>query len=289
MKLHLLNRTSFENSSFTVTHNNFPYFLKVWHYHPELELVLILKSTGTLFVGDGIVNFKVNDLVLIGKNLPHMWLNDERYFNENSNLISEAIAIHFDEYFLGKPFFEIPEMRHISQLINDSSHGIKFSNINDDLLKEIEELKTFNLFERVTNFINILDKLSKVKFEKLVSSGFIKTFNNTENKILDKAYEYIFKNFNEPITSKDVAEVVKMNSSAFSRFFKRLHRKTFTSYLNELRIGFACKLLIEEKQNITSICYDCGYNNISNFNRQFRKLKGMSPSQYVKIHTDKMF
>ncbi len=285
MKLHLLNRTSSKDSSFSIAHNDYPYFLKVWHHHLELELVLILKSTGTLFIGDGIVNFKENDVILIGENLPHMWLNDEVYFKEDLELNSEAIAIHFDKYFLGKDFLNMPEMIKINHLINGANQGIKFCNLKKDLLTDIVALKTFDPFARVTCFIEILHKLSKVKFEKLVSSGFIKSFNKTENKILDRAYEFIFNNFNQPITSRDVAEVLEMNSSAFSRFFKRLHRKTFTSYLNELRIGFACKLLIEKKQNITTICYDCGYNNISNFNRQFRKLKGMSPSQYVNKHT----
>ncbi|MET2984437.1 AraC family transcriptional regulator [Aureibaculum conchae] len=286
MKLHLLNRTSSQDCSFTVTHNNYPYFLKVWHYHPELELSLILKSTGALFVGDAIVDFKEYDVVLIGKNLPHMWLNNEVYFDENSNLKSEAIAIHFNELFLGDGFFNIPEMKKINQMINKSSHGIKFLDIGKELINDIVALKSLDAFTRITNFIKILHKLSKTKSESLVSSGFIKNFNRTENKTLDKAYEFIFNNFNEPITSKDVANVVQMNSSAFSRFFKRMHRKTFTGFLNELRIGYACKLLIEEKQNITSICYDCGYNNISNFNRQFRKIKGMSPSQYLKAYSN---
>ena len=286
MKLHLLNRTSSQDSSFTVTHNNFPYFLKVWHYHPELELVLILKSTGTLFVGDAIVDFKEYDLVLIGENLPHMWLNNEVYFDENSNLKSEAIAIHFDKLFLGEDFFNIPEMKKINQMIYQSSQGIKFFDIGKDLINDIAGLKQLDAFTRITKFIKILHKLSKTKSERLVSSGFIKNFNKTENKTLDKAYEFIFNNFNEPITSKDVANVVQMNSSAFSRFFKRMHRKTFTGFLNELRIGYACKLLIEEKQNITSICYDCGYNNISNFNRQFRKIKGRSPSEYIKAYSN---
>lgn len=286
MKLHLLNRTSTENNSFTVTYNSFPHFLKVWHYHPELELVLILKSTGTLFIGDGIVNFKEGDLVLIGENIPHMWLNDEKYFEEKSELKSEAIAIHFNKDFLGKTFFDLPEVRQIDQLIEQSNLGIKFYEVDSGLIDEILLLNSIDPFNRITKLLTILDGLSKLKFEKLVSSGFVKTFNKTENKTLDTAYEFIFKNFNQPITSKDVAKIVKMNSSAFSRFFKRMHRKTFTGYLNELRIGYACKLLIEQRQNITSICYDCGYNNISNFNRQFRKLKGMSPSEYIKIHSN---
>ncbi|QCX39741.1 helix-turn-helix domain-containing protein [Aureibaculum algae] len=286
MKLHRLNRTSTNDSSFTIAHDEYPFFLKVWHHHPELELVLILKSTGTLFIGDGIINFKENDVVLIGEDIPHIWLNDEVYFNEDSELSSEAIAIHFNKYFLGEIFLNMFEMKRILQMINHSGQGIKFFDVKKELIEDIVSLKSVDPFTRIINFIKILHKLSNSKSENLVSSGYIKTFNKTENRTLDKAYEFIFNNFNQPITSIDVANAVKMNNSSFSRFFKRMHRKTFTAYLNELRIGFACKLLIENKQNITSICYECGYNNISNFNRQFRKIKEMSPTQYVKIHSN---
>ena len=111
------------------------------------------------------------------------------------------------------------------------------------------------------------------------------SFRKSDNENLDRIYEYIFKNFNTPIHSKDVAEVAHMNASAFSRFFKRVHRKTFTRYLNEIRVGYACKLLMENKNSVSSVCYESGFNNISNFNRQFKSIVGMSPSDYVRLHT----
>ena len=144
MKLHLLNRASLQNSSFTVTQNSYSHFLKIWHYHPELELVYIAKSTGTRFIGDGIEKFSEGDLVLIGKNLPHMWLNDEVYFEADSGLVSEAIAIHFKEDFLGMEFLNAIEMKPISQLIKRAAQGIKFSNIDHKLIEKIQKLHTLS-------------------------------------------------------------------------------------------------------------------------------------------------
>ena len=120
MKLHLLDRSSISNSSFTTKVNEYTYFLKIWHYHPELELVVILKSEGTCFVGDSIEKFEVGDVVLIGKNLPHMWLNDENYFDQDKDEAAKAIAIHFKQNYLGAAFFETPEMIHLLEFIKPS-------------------------------------------------------------------------------------------------------------------------------------------------------------------------
>ncbi len=289
MKLHLLHRENPENSSFMVTHHVEPFFLKVWHYHPELELVLTIKSSGTRFVGDSIKKFEAGDVVLIGKNLPHMWLNDDAYFQKNNALVAEDIAIHFNKDFLGPDFLKVNEMKAISNLLYQSRYGIKFCNPSKKISKGILKINALKpSIERTLKFIKVLHHLSKhTDYELLVSEGFVNTFKQNQNESLDRTYEFIFENFAKPITLKDVAEIAKMNPSAFSRFFKRVNRKTFSKYLNELRIGYACKLLIENKSKIATICYECGYNNISNFNRQFRAIKQMSPSEYLEQQRSK--
>lgn len=285
MRLHLLDRSSLKNNSFNVTRNSYPYFLKIWHYHSELELVLIEKSTGTRFIGDAIEKFEAGEIVLIGENLPHMWLNDEAYFEESSKLISEAIAIHFKKDFLGSTFFETPEMSNISELILRAKRGVKFIDLKKSTIQEIRKLAKLSGFQKVMSFVTILNALAKHNNYKLLSSeGFINSFNKTESKNLDKIYEYIFKNFNTSISLNNVAAIACMNPSSFSRYFKRIHRKTFIEYVNELRIGFACKMLIEGKYSITAICYECGFNNVSNFNRQFKKITNFSPKEYLKKH-----
>lgn len=283
MKLHLLNRNNRENSSFTVTHHQESTFLKVWHYHPELELVLSLKGTGTRFVGDSIKKFEEGDLVLIGKNLPHMWLNDEAYFEKGSKLVAEDITIHFKKEFLGFDFLDSKEMELISKLLYIARYGIKFNELPQKTKKKIRNLyKLAPGFERTIAFLQLLNVLANHKNKEFLSSeGFVNSFKQNQNENLDKTYEYIFENFAKPISLKDVAEVANMNPSAFSRFFKRVNNVTFSRYLNEVRIGYACKQLIENKHKIATICYDSGYNNLSNFNRQFKAIKHMSPKQYL--------
>ncbi len=286
MKLHLLDRASHTDGSFTVNHNNYPHFLKIWHYHPEYELVLILKSSGTLFIGDSIEKFNIGDLVLIGKNLPHMWLNDEIYFDDSSDLEAEAIAIHFGESFLGEHFFQAPEMKLISKLFERAKFGVSFLDLDPNLVLKIRDLVKLETFNRTIGLLEILHDLAKhASFHKLCSSGYISSFQKKELKEVDKIHEYVFENFQKPISVKDLADLANMNPSSFSRFFKRTHRKTFTRYLNEVRIGYACKLLMENSGNITEVCYTSGFGSISNFNKQFRLIVKMSPSEYIQFHT----
>ena len=283
MKPHFLDRSDLQNKSLSVHFNSYPHFLKVWHYHEQLELVVILKSTGTRFVGDNIEKFSEGEIILLGKNLPHMWLNDITYFEKNSNQVAEAIAIHFKEDFLGENFFKSPEMKHINVLFEKAKRGLKFIENTDKIISEIKKMVQLNDFERVIQMIQILNLLAKEKETvQLSSSGFLNSFNKTESKSLDNVYSYIFNNFKNQITLNDVAEIAHMNPAAFSRYFKKGSRKTFSRYLNEIRIGYACKLLLEQKYNVTDICYESGFNNLSNFNRQFKAITNYSPTKYLK-------
>ena len=175
MKPHLISRDNLENNSFMITRHSEPSFLKVWHYHKEIELVLTLKSTGTRFVGDSIKKFEEGDVVIIGENVPHMWVNDDRYFASNSNLIAEDIVIHFREEFLGKDFFKTKEMAFISQLLTKAKYGIKFINLSLDIPKKITAITSLNEFERTLELLRILHSLAQHKnYEILSSEGYIK-------------------------------------------------------------------------------------------------------------------
>lgn len=286
MKLHLLDRsTKLNDFSFSIRNNQYPNFLKIWHYHPEFELVTILKSTGTRFIGDNIEQFNVGEIILIGKNLPHMWLNDKEYFQDNSTLEAQAIAIHFKEDFAGETFFNMPEMNGIKKMFENAQYGIKFLGDLSLAINWMKKMETLNGFDKTISFLRILNLLANHQDYKLLSSmGFVNSFKKTGRTNLAEVYEYIIKNFKERITLDDVANIACMNPTAFSRVFKRVNRKTFSEYLNEVRVGYACKLLLEEKYNISEICFESGFNNISNFNRQFKKTTGYSPSSYIKVH-----
>ncbi|MUH36487.1 AraC family transcriptional regulator [Zobellia amurskyensis] len=286
MKLHLLSRASVSDRSFSVNHNLYPNFLRVWHYHPEIELVVILKSSGTRFIGDSIEKFQEGEVVLIGKNVPHMWLNDEIYFQPDSTLEAEAFAIHFTRDFLGKGFFEIPEMKQVSNLLMRANRGVKFNDLSKELVERITNLVEYDPTTRVFKTIEILSDLSKHESYQLLSStSFVNAFQKADNLRMDKIYAYVFENFNDGISASDVAKMTGMNKSAFSRFFKKVHKKPFTRYLNEIKVGYASRLLLENKESITSIAYLSGFNNISNFNRQFKVIHGLAPSAYLKYHS----
>lgn len=285
MKAELISRSIHQNSSFSLENHDYKSFLKKWHYHPELELVIIQESTGTRFVGDSIEKFSPGEIVLLGQNLPHLWLNDKIYFKENSKLRARANVVHFSEHFAGG-LFNIPEFSNIRHLFERASRGIKFEGPDNDRIAErIREMYLMEGFEKVMRLLEILQELSVNKHSSLLSSaGFVDNFKSKQHNKLIVVYDYIINNFKQEITLDKVAELANMNPSAFSRYFKSINKKTFTQYLNEVRIGYACKLLQENRYNIAEVCFESGYNNISNFNRQFKSLKNMSPTAYVKMY-----
>lgn len=289
MKPHYISRKGLNNKSFTVTHHVMKSLIKLWHYHPEVELVYTVKSNGTLFTGDSFNNFSAGDIMLIGKNLPHMWINDDAYFKENSNLIAEDYVVHFQEDFLGDVFFKTNEMKSISILLKRAQQGIKFIDIQNSIGRQIERLNTLSDFERTMSLIRILHTLSTHdKYESLSSPSFGSINKQVNNDELKHVYEYIFDNFSKKLTLDEVAQRANMNTSAFSRLFKRINKKSFSVYLTELRIGYACKLLLEDDMNITTICFESGFNNVSNFNRHFKAKKNYSPTEYRKAFRSKV-
>ncbi|MEQ6120183.1 AraC family transcriptional regulator [Reichenbachiella sp. MALMAid0571] len=276
--------------SFVVLKDVLPYYLTPWHYHPEYELVLVVKSTGQRIVGDKIENFTDGDLVLMGPNLPHVYNNDSQYYEGNDDLKAEAIVIHFTEDSLGNGFFDLPEMALVKQLLKTSERGMKI----EGKTREIVESKMHSILSkkgssRIIELLSILDILSATKeYRLLASPGFMMKNNTSGTERITKVHEYIMMNFKKDITLDEVAGIANMVPNSFCRLFKSCTRKTFSSFLNEIRIGYACKLISEERQNIAEICYSSGFNNLSNFNRQFKKITQKSPLQYKREYQSTM-
>lgn len=285
MKPQMIQRVVDASSSLAIQNYDASHFLKIWHYHSELELNVIVESTGTAFVGDSIERFEPGDVVLVGKNLPHLWLNDEIYFEKDANLNTKAHIIHFLENFAGG-LFHIPEMAAINNLIERAKLGIKFSGAaNKPVAEKIARMIELDGYERIMLFIDVLKTLSSHKKYKTLSSlGYTESLAGINKDRLMPVYDYIINNFKDDITLDAAASLANMNASSFSRYFTSIHRKTFTQFLNEIRIGFACKLLIKER-HVAMACYGSGFNNISNFNRQFKSIKKITPSDYIRLHT----
>uniref|UniRef100_UPI004048E050 AraC family transcriptional regulator n=2 Tax=Roseivirga sp. TaxID=1964215 RepID=UPI004048E050 len=289
MKATLLKRNTTPDHSFAIAKHDFPNFLKIWHYHAALELVYIIKSEGTRFVGDNIDRFEAGELILLGSNLPHMYQNDEAYFKEGSKLRAEAHAIHFDPSFLKTSLLDVPEFREIHQLFERAKLGLKFSEeTSKKVVHLISELEGLNSLERMIHFLSILSLLSKDKSTQTIANpGFVNHFEKMESPKLKKVYDYVMNNFQESIEVNHIADLVSMNKSSFCRYFKQTTQRTFTEFLNEVRIGFACKMLMEKQMSILEISYHSGYNNISHFNRQFRKKMQQSPTEYIQQRKNK--
>jgi AraC-like DNA-binding protein len=268
--------------SFVVQKDVYPYYPTPWHYHPEYELVLVIKSTGQRTVGDYTEQFSDGDLVFIGPNLPHSYQNDSVYYQKNSVLTAEAIVIHFKEDFLGKEFFDLPEMIYVNQLFDKAKFGLKILGDTRQQISDIMlEMQALNGHKRFIQLLTILEILSVSKeVQLLANSGFVQESTVSDNDRLAKVHEYIMKNFKNDISLVDVAKVANMSVPSFCRFFKACTRKGFSNFLNGIRVGYACKLLLEDRYNISQNCYESGFNNMSNFNRQFKKFMGESPSQY---------
>lgn len=286
MKPQLLNKHFDETSSFKLESQSYNNFLKIWHYHPELELVIILESTGTRFVGDNIDKFESGEIILIGKNLPHLWLNDKIFFEGNPDLMAKAHVIHFHEDFAGD-LFKIPEMTGINELLKKTQHGVKFHKDSSEfIIEKVNKMFEVRGYDRFMLFVNVLRDLSELQnYQLLSSSSYVNSFQEIHNSKMARIHGYIMNNFKENISLEKVASLANMNASSFSRYFKHYQKKTFIQYLNEVRIGYACKLLIENNYSVAGVCFEAGFNNVSNFNRQFKSLKKVSPTEYVKLHS----
>ncbi|GAB4479609.1 MAG: AraC family transcriptional regulator [Thermoflexibacter sp.] len=278
----------FFNESFAVKWYRLPHFERFWHYHTEMELAYNLKSTGTRFIGDSIAPFEEGEIILLGYNLPHVWLNDPQYFENREDLYTEGINLHFEKNILGNSFFVAEELKEIGQLIERASRGIIFLGESKKTVPSLlfEMLDAKDSFERLILLLKVLKILAnETEYQYIASLGYPERF-DTKDARMSKVFNYILHNFQSLITLNDVAEIAKMNKSAFCRYFKKVTNKHFVQYLNEVRISYACKLLLEQNaKSITDVCFASGYNNLSNFNQQFRKIKKISPSDFIQKYS----
>lgn len=269
------------DKSFIVFKEIGPFFPVPWHYHPEYELVLVLKSTGRRMVGDNIGYFQEGDLVCMGPFLPHVWVNDSQYINGQADHAAEAIVIHFKDDFLGEDFLKIPEMDAFKNFLKLSNRGMALHGKTRDQINALMTgMVDMNGIQRLSTLLSIFDILSNTtEYQLLASVGYTPGAQSNSDR-LGKVTEYVMQNFHREIALPEVAHMANMAVTTFCNFFKEQYRTTFVEYLNNVRIGHACKLLSERDQNIVEVAYECGFNNLANFNRQFKKYKKMTPTQY---------
>lgn len=271
--------------SFVTKFFDYRYYPTPWHFHPEFELVLVTESTGKRFVGDHISDFKPGDLALIGPYLPHTYKNDPQYFEELSTLRAKSIVIHFKEDSFGDHFFNLPEAQKITSLLNRSFKGLSVKgNTNKIVSEKMLTMVGAAGFRRWLMLVEILHILSESTELKHICNNVITGQNLNETARMNKIIGFVLKNFNREISLSEAADVANMAENSFSRYFSQRTRKSFTGFVNEVRLNHASKLLVETSASVTDICMSCGFNNLSNFNRQFRKIYQVNPVGFKKLY-----
>jgi len=244
------------------------------HYHPEYELNLVENSEGKRIIGDSIEPFAEGDLVLIGPNTPHAW----RGINSGE---AHVITIQFHPDFLGDKTLERNLMSSINDMLSRSRRGIQFTCENiESIKKRIRALSDYNGFDSLINFISLLHDLSISKNQiQLASPSYFGHIDTAKSHRIEKVTKYLQDHLQDNIRIKEVADLLCMTESAFSHFFKRRTQRSFTDYLLDLKIDRASQLIIESDLSISEVCFQSGFNNISHFNRTFKKKKGNTPSE----------
>jgi AraC-like DNA-binding protein len=266
-----------DDTSFVARTHRTPNFEVPWHQHIEYEIILFTEGAGLSFVGNYVGEFKVGDIFFLGANLPHT-------FKKSGYLITSGVVVHFRDDFWGKEFLNLPESQEIQLLLNTSLQGLKITGKSKELLnpmiRSLEKEKGFTRIITLCECLNILSQ--KEEFIKL-STQDVKQINNKNRERIDRIFHYTMENFKESVQLSQVAAVADMSIPAFCNYFKKSTRKKYIDFLNEVRIGYACKLLTDTQTTVEGACYDSGFNTLANFNKQFLKVKSMTPSKYRKI------
>lgn len=268
-------------NSFIIRRDVRPHFDSIWHYHPEMELHYIIRGTGVQFIGDNVSNFSDGDLIFLGQNLPHTWRCAEEYFQDDPAFSVEAIVLQFLPECFGKDFLNIPETVLVRDFFEASKRGFMIrepskSRIVDLLYKTVDS----GGIDRVILMVSILKELMDA--EKV----WISDFSNPSPKIdlkmslFNSIYSYALENYSREIPLEEIADHAHMSVSSFCRTFKLITKKTFVDFLIEIRVSNACRLLLEEDLDIESVALKSGFNNLSNFYRQFKKIKKCTPLMY---------
>jgi len=275
-----------ENSSIQVRYDVCSNYETPWHFHPELELNLVIRSTGTRFVGDSIGNFEANDLVLLGANIPHYWKNDIQYYQRNSSLKAEAVIVRFKEDFLSSEQHDIPEMANARKFFVQARRGLQIKGSGKKkIIKSMKRMMHCQGLERLILFLEIVHTLtSSCDYNHLSSEGFMTSLNSKNEKRMNDVCNFITHNFQDKISLYEIANQANMNPSAFSRYFVQCSGKSVTSFIHEIRLGHACKLLIQTEKNISEILYESGFQSQANFNKIFTQKMDLTPSEYRQKH-----
>lgn len=284
MRPQLLKVSKEPQHSFSVRRDLVPYINNRWHYHAEVELIHFKKGEGTQFIGDSIKHFKAGDVVLVGSNLPHYWRFDDAYFEEDAEVTADVRVAHFCEDFWGSQFLQLPENLNIRTILDKAKRGLQITGRTRQKVAEIlDSLLHATDMQRIIILMDALNTIAACKnLVPLSSMGFKYDLVEDEKDRINAIYDYSLKNFKRPIQLEEIAGVANISPNSFCRYFKSRTRKTYSQFLIEIRVGHACKLLIENNMSIKQLCYESGFNNFTSFHKYFKLITNKSPLMYQK-------
>lgn len=259
-----------------------------FHFHNAYEIALVLKGNGRRIVGDKVDNFSDDDLIVLSPNLPHASYSDKKYHVQETTRV-HALVIYFQPDWFAEPLLNSIELNPLKEFLNRVRRGIELHGhtrtaIRNYMMKLKSEIEGF---KRLLILMQMLDELSRSsEYNYLASSSYSNKSNENDIKKINGVYKYVMENFTEKILLEDVAAIAHMTPSAFCKYFKSKTNKTFTYFVNEIRIGYACELLMNKELDISNVCFSCGFNNFTSFNKNFRDFTKHTPSEYrLKINS----
>ncbi|MDR0814378.1 MAG: AraC family transcriptional regulator [Bacteroidales bacterium] len=261
-----------------------------WHYHDHYELSFITEGVGKRIVADSIEEFHPGDLVFIGRNLPHVWIAQKEHFGF-SNRTLESVFLQFSSDMFGNHLATFPELKYVAKALTMADRGVQ---ITGDTTNEVSELLLqmpyLKPFERMMHFFRIMDIIGRCDhLIHLASKEYIRTRFKPGNKRLALIHDYLMTHYREDVDLKRIASMANMAEGSLCRFFKQNMEMTLFEYLNKIKVEFACKLLMDRDLSILEVCLDSGFNNLSHFNKQFKRVTGRPPSEYRKQFEDVLF
>ena len=268
-----------KGESFAAWMHGYPFRTVRWHYHPEYEIHLVTATTGTFYIGDHVGSFGPGQLIMTGPNLPQNWISDVQ---PGEIVPARSLVIQFPEDFI-EDAAAMPEMDALRPLLERSRRGLLFDDATSARVRPLmERLVEAQGLLRLALFWEILDLLVNApEYEVLASLSFELDLTRIGDSGINRALSHLREHLTEQVEESDLAAMVGQSPSAFSRAFKRHTGNTLVRYRNQLRVDLACQMLLTDPDvKVAEICYDVGFSNLSNFNRHFLKLKGMSPSQF---------
>jgi len=249
------------------------------HQHEEIQLSYIFEGHGTLIVGNTINTYTSGDLIVIGGNLPHVFKSDI-----STGKHSHMLSLFFKKDSFGTGFFDLNEFRILNPFFKRMRHGFKISSNTSEIKEQFLKLKNTKKLERFIILLQVTKAAATKKHQTLSSFIYEKNYSIADGTRIQVVYDYTIKNFKNHISLEYISEVANMTKTAFCKYFKKRTNKTYFEFLNELRVAHACKLLREDvDKSVADIAFDSGYNNMANFNRQFRLIKNVTPTEYKNL------